>query len=404
MTVMETLMTRLAEKEFNPLVDQDAIPPGQEWKPHIVDWLARCRAAVVLINKKALTSDWVRREVNILMWRRALGARLTVVPVLLGDLPTGVVKDAGMAELGIVQFARTARGAPQDAQSIAELVLAQFADLPKAPPGGDPMNRWLGRLELFLSEAQRSALLVRAAEALELEEKYVAHVTGQQGGCLFLAHQFLVAPPDRMEDALDELAPALSHHTLRQLTGALKATWVNEEAARKLLPAPNKPPQEMTALLNASRPGTAEQYIRRATCNATRGYEVKSVGAPIGEDRAGERLRDWEREVWLQFFDAPEEEDQVLPSDLLERTHYLIIDESRPPDAEFAAAVQRLHRNFSWLIILVATGKDLPPPEVQAAFHKPILLEPVLAADNELVASLRSVRLDKMPDRHAGKY
>lgn len=404
MTVMQTLRTRLAEKEFNPLVDQEDIPPGQKWRPHVIDWLARCRAAIVLINKKALESDWVRREVNILMWREALGAELTVVPVLLDDLPSDAVEGAGMSELRIIQFARTPRGAPQDAESIADLVLKQFADLPKAPPAGDPMARWLGRLQLFLSEAQRSTLLIKAAEALELEDKYVAHVTAQQGGCLFLAHQFLVAPPDRMERALDELAPALSHHTLRQLTGALKATWVNEEAARKLLPAPKKPPWEMTALLNSFKPGTAEQYIRRATCNATLGYEVKSAGVPIGEDRIGERQRDWERDVWVEFFDAPNEEDRILPSDLLDRTHYFIIDETGPPDSDFVAAVHRLHSAFSWLIVLVTTGKDLPTPEVQAAFNKPILLEPALTADNELVARLRSDRLDKMPDRHSGKY
>jgi hypothetical protein len=171
MAVLEKIEEGLRGKSHTPLVDQSGIEPGDEWRPKLVDWLARCDAAVVLLNEAALCSHWVRREVNILMWRMALGAPLLVVPVLLNDLTTGEVKKAGLEELRPIQFARTAQGDEQDAESLAAEVLARFADLPQAATGEDAMSDWLGRLAVYLSEAQgQPSVLAKAARALNDEQ------------------------------------------------------------------------------------------------------------------------------------------------------------------------------------------------------------------------------------------
>ncbi|MFE5816194.1 toll/interleukin-1 receptor domain-containing protein [Streptomyces sp. NPDC056479] len=404
--VLQRIEDRLRKKNHTPRVDQSDIPPGDEWRPKIVHWLARCDAAVVLLNEKALKSTWVRREVNILLWRRALGAPLLVVPVLLDGLTSKAVKIAGLEELGPIQFARTARGEQQDAESLSGQVLERFAELPEAVTGDDPMSTWHRRLGLYLSEArQRSSLLVDAARALKSENEYVADVTAQHGGCLFLAHQFLVAPPERMEAAVDALAPSLPDDTLRRLTAALAPTWVDEEAARGVLPEPDGRPRGMTVLLNARATGTAEQYIRRATCAATQGFEMRSVGSlPTGEDRVGERFRTWENAVWQEFFEADAEEDRVLPHDVDTRTHYLIINELCVPDAEFAQAVKLLHGVFSWLIVLVTTGTPEPDEQVRTAFENAVLLRPLLTAQDEQTAKLRNKRLSKLHEQLAGTY
>ncbi|MEV1065241.1 toll/interleukin-1 receptor domain-containing protein [Streptomyces sp. NPDC050263] len=404
--VLEKIEEGLRGRGHTPLVDQSGIEPGDEWRPELIDWLARCDAAVVLINTAALRSDWVRREVNILIWRKALGAPLLVVPVLLDGLTTGAVKKAGLEELRPIQFARTAQGAEPDAKNLADQVLGRFAELPGAATGNDPMSLWLGQLALYLSEARKQpSLLIDAARELNVEQGSLPQVTAPQGGCLFLAHQFLVAPPERMEKALHILAPSLQDQTIRRLTGALTATWVDEEAACGVLPAPEKPPQAMTLLLNAFAHGTAEQYIRRATCSATHGFETKSIGSlPTGEDRVGERFRTWEDAVWKEFFDADTMEERMFPNDLSTRTHYLVINEFRPPDAEFAEAVNLLHRAFSWLIVLVTTGSTTPDEQVQNAFSNAVLLEPPLTAEVEKTAKLRSRRLRELPDRLAGTY
>ncbi|MFB7287803.1 toll/interleukin-1 receptor domain-containing protein [Actinacidiphila glaucinigra] len=404
--VLTSLEQRLLEKKHTPLVDQSNIPPGTEWRPEIVDWLARCDAAVVLLNEKALKSNWVRREVNILMWRRALGAPLLVIPVLMGNLGAGAVKDAGMEELRPVQFARAGRGEPQNPEYLVDLVLDRFTELPEQAVRDDAMSTWLRNLSLYLAEARQApGLLVEAAKALEIEDKYLPTITGQQEGSLFLAHQFLVAPPERMERALHILAPSLSDQNIRRLAAALTATWVNEAAARSVLPSPNKPPHEMTLLLNARACKTAEQYVQRATCGNVREFQVRSIGGlPTGEDRVGERFRTWEDAVWKEFFDADNEQDRWFPDDLKTRTHYLVINENRPPDVAFAEAVGLLHGVFSWLIVLVTTGTSVPDPQVQTRFKNAVLLTPLLTAIEEQTAKLRSQRLKKLPDLLAGTY
>lgn len=406
MAVLEKIEEGLRGRTHTPLVDQSGIEPGDQWRPQLVDWLARCDAAVVLLNEAALQSHWVRREVNILMWRRALGAPLLVVPVLLNDLTTGDVKKAGLEELRPIQFARTGQGAEQDAKSLADKVLGRFAQLPKEAMGEDPMSVWLGRLAVYLSEARKQpTILAKAARVLKVEQEFLSHVTAQHGGCLFLAHQFLVAPAERMEKALDVLAPVLRDETIRRLTGALTATWVNEEAARSVLPVPDKQQREMTLLLNAFEKDTAEHYVRRATCGATHGFETKSIGSlPTGEDRVAERFRTWQNAVWKEFFDVDTEEARVLPHDLDSWTRYLVINEFRAPDVLFAEAVKLLHRDFPWLIVLVSTGTETPDDQVRNAFKNAVVLEPLLTAEDEKTAQLRCKRLRRLPELLAGTY
>ncbi|MFF3737275.1 toll/interleukin-1 receptor domain-containing protein [Streptomyces sp. NPDC002566] len=399
-TVLEKIAAGLRDANWTPLVDQEDLPPGDEWLPEVVDWLARCHAAVILLNDAALESHWVRREVNVLMWRRALGSPVYVVPVLLGVPSTGMVKKAGLEELRPIQFARVHNQSEQDADTLATRVLKRFAELPEPAPDDGPMTEWLERLEMRLSEVTRQGALSKAATELGLDHKHVAEVTRRQGGCLFLARQFLLAPPDKMEKALHVLAPALPQTALRGLIRDLATTWVDEEAARPTLPPPGRRPRNMTLLLNASRSGTAEHYIQRATCGATYGYEVESVGdLPTGEDRVGERVEDWENAVWEQFFGVVADEDRILPDDLDERTHYLVIDKALPPEPEFAQAVARLHRLFSWLIVMVTTGKSAPEAGACASFENPVLLEPLLTASTEATARARVGRLKKLPER-----
>ncbi|MEU8761551.1 toll/interleukin-1 receptor domain-containing protein [Streptomyces sp. NPDC048659] len=397
----------LRERGHRPFVDQDAIPPGEEWRAEIVDRLVRCDAAVVLINDKALASTWVRREVNILMWRRALGVPLLVIPVLLGELRTRDVKLAGLEELGPQQFARMRSGEPADAGVLADRVLERFAALPDGPMDDDPMSAWLTNLSVYLREALASpSHLSRALKALRMEDKHLGTVTGGHEGCRFLAHQFLVAPHDRMERALEALAPSLSDQAISRLAGALGATWVSEEAARSVLPPPGGPPQAMTLLLNAHFPETAKDYVRRATCCNHTDYEVKSIGRslPIGEDRVGERVRSWTKNVWELFFYVEDEDDRWLPDDLDARRHYLIIDEQQVPEADFAAAVGLLHEMFSWLIVLVTTGTTPAGPQDRERFANALLLEPLLTQAQEQSARRRNKNLARLPERLTGTY
>jgi len=403
MEILTGVRDGLAARGFKPLVDQDDIPAGKEWHPEIVHWLARCDAAVVLLNDKALKSDYVRREVNILMWRRALGAPLVVVPVLLDGLPTSAVRDAGMGELRPIQFVRGAQGPEGDPDAVVREVLDSFAELPPTAED-DPMSEWLDHVATYLEGAQGARTLEKVARALQVAPEYLPNATTREGGCLFLAHQFLVAPPERMEEAVNKLSHAMQQEFLERLINTVSFTWVDERAARRLLPEPDEPPQARTVLLNTPNSHVAQQYVQRATCGDTYRYQVETLGTlPTGENRARAWARSWEDAVWGQFFGADAEDAdadgdwaRVLPSDHASRTHFAIINRPKASDADFAEAVAELHATFSWLIVLVTTGTRPPEAQWVDTFSNGVLLEPLLTSQVESTVAARNTRLSKL--------
>ncbi|GLF95420.1 toll/interleukin-1 receptor domain-containing protein [Streptomyces yaizuensis] len=108
LAVLRRVTGGLAERNFGVRVDMDALRPGEDWCATLYQWLAECDAAVVFFNEAALESFWVRREVNILLWRRALNPRFRVVPVLMGSMTSGRLRDAGFTDVLPVEFAREA--------------------------------------------------------------------------------------------------------------------------------------------------------------------------------------------------------------------------------------------------------------------------------------------------------
>ena len=86
------------------LVDRVDLRPGDEWRAVVYHWLAECRAAVVLLSRAALDSAWVRREVNILLWRRALGDPIEIITACIDDIRSDDLRKAGIGDLAELQL------------------------------------------------------------------------------------------------------------------------------------------------------------------------------------------------------------------------------------------------------------------------------------------------------------
>src|SRR4051794_31832593 len=74
----------LRECGYRPLLDESRLDPGDVWRAKLYQWLAECEGGILLLTPEALTSDWVRLEASILVWRAMLHTPIRVVPVLLG--------------------------------------------------------------------------------------------------------------------------------------------------------------------------------------------------------------------------------------------------------------------------------------------------------------------------------
>ncbi|MEU1045900.1 toll/interleukin-1 receptor domain-containing protein [Streptomyces sp. NPDC005897] len=396
--VQQSLVRGLRARNYAVRIDTDALRPGQDWCPLLFHWLGECDAAVVLLNAKALTSFWVRREVNILMWRRALNPSFRVVPVLVGQVSSKDVQDAGFSDVLPVECARitsapsgrsTGEAADEDfdgeLDSLAAGVLKEFADLPHNSRDSDDMRRWISRIAAFLRRAGDLQALKGAARMLGITGEDLRHVESQVGSCEFLAHQLLGTADARLVGALMELGPHLGMDALEQLVIQVRPTWINGESARHLLPP--AAPDRRTIALNASYPETADSYVARAVCLRLDRYYMKAAGGiPLGEDAAQElteQCMDAVRQLLNYRPGTPVSAFRPRPGGAWQ---YLTIAVHGVRPALVAQVVQELHVRFPWLLIVLLTGLVMPDEETLRSWcvDDLVVVTPYLDEDEEI--------------------
>jgi hypothetical protein len=382
--VCDAVKTRLPGLEI--LIDMDGLRPGDEWRAILYHWLAECHAAVVLLNREAMASSWVLREVNILLWRRALGYPLKIVPAILGDFSQQDLKDAGFGELTDLQMAKLGSSprTQETAERIAEEVAAQLAGWPDEEDNSE-MARWAKAVSHALSMVGDRDSLVAAARQLQVEDAYLDRVRDPQEGPRFVAHQLLARDQGRrIYLAIAEIADYTPAEWLGRLIDKIGAAWVNGETARVLLAFGRGKPG--TVVLNALTPETAEQYVDRATCYAQTGYKCEVVTAVAGESFVEEFEQECVKAVDKLLMRTPPFplEGYLPPPDVL----FLIVNPSSTRLELVAQGMDVVQRRFPWLVMVLLTGSALPADEDLVAWRlaDAVKLEPVLEQWEELNA------------------
>ncbi|WP_327065449.1 toll/interleukin-1 receptor domain-containing protein [Kitasatospora sp. NBC_01302] len=383
----DRLVEGLRARNHDVRVDVEALRPGQDWCPVLYTWLAECDAAIILFNEAALDSHWVMREVNILMWRRALNPSLLVVPVLVGDVTSNDLRDKGFTDVLPVQVARLAPGACQDDDlgRLADSVLREFADLPDLRAGEDHMRSWISKIATYLKQTADQGVLTEVARALGVPEADLGNVNALAGGCTFLAHQLLgTSNSAGLRRAINAIAPHIDPGKLGQLVAQITPTWINAEAARRIIPPPAQS-ERRAVLLNACEQTTAGQYVDRAMCLQFHLYHFEAAGGiPLGEDTAAELLDQCVESVrGLIRFPPTARPAQFRPR--AEELHCLSIDVSAVRPAVVAEVLQRLHDLFPWLLIILLTGDSVPDAATVGEWKVDdlVVLSPLLAEEAE---------------------
>ncbi len=178
------LESELVARGWDVLVDEDGLRGGEEWRGVLYHWIADCDAAVVLMSDKALASSWVRREINLLLWRKALGSPLTIVPAELSPTEdTGAPELKDLRELQFVPHAEPAM--------FAAAIAARLPDLSSpVVDTSDRMRLWLVDVVSCLREVTEHEPLRAAARALDARQEDW-HFPSVGEGQRFLAHLLL---------------------------------------------------------------------------------------------------------------------------------------------------------------------------------------------------------------------
>jgi hypothetical protein len=406
--VRERIAAGLKTKHYEVKVDTDALKPGEDWCPTLYKWLAECDAAVVLFNQEALDSFWVRREVNILMWRRALNPGLVVVPVLIGGLKTAALRDNGFSDVLPVEFAR-APTEVQDESVIEDLVkqvLQQFAELPDLSTESDSMRKWIELVADYLERTRKKKALTEAVRALGIADEYLPSMDAQAGVGQFIAQQMLdAAPGGQLMKAILEIAPHLDGDSLERLITQVTPAWISGEVARHLLPpGAEKASHRRTVAMNACESRTAQQFVDRAMCLDFAHYHIGAAGGvAVGEDLAQETLD--------QCFRAVRHLLGLPPDWPLEKLifrpgcfHFLILTMHRLRPEIVAEVVTELHRVVPQMIIILLTGDTPPTAEALREWRldEVIVLSPPLGPDEETLGYQLAHDLRSIPDRLNG--
>lgn len=367
-------------------IDSDVLKPGDEWCSVIYHRLAECHAAIILLNRAALESTWVRREVNILLWRRALGYPLEIVPVILGDLTVPDVQAARFDELAPFQYAHVKPGA----KDLAAKITDRFAGLPEPVPDESPMGEWVSAIASQLGHVTSVDRLVAAAKELQVEPGSLDRVRDPAQGRRFLAHQLLAPGPDhRVYLAVSKISDYILAEWLSRLIDKVGPAWVDGEAARALLTLGGRQPR--IAILNARRTKTAECYVGRATCCAVAGYQHQIVTAAAGESFIDEFEQECRKAVRFLLKVPPGfdlEESLPEPGEEPEEMAFLVVDPDGTRMALVAEGVRRIQAIFPWLNVVLLAGRTSPTQAELTSWQlaDALVLSPPLKPKEELNA------------------
>ncbi|MFD3969928.1 toll/interleukin-1 receptor domain-containing protein [Streptomyces cyaneofuscatus] len=406
--VLENIVPRLTASGYDVFIDVEKLRAGDEWHEVLYREMYRCDAAIVLLGPETVAAPrWVRREAEVLVGRFKVGGLAAVLPGIVGGVSTAEARKQGFDALLSIQAAiwqspDDERPAEADTLTVADRIMAEFSpqDLRSANTGA---RDWALRVARYLESARRRnpGSLLDAARRLGLTDEELMHVSARIGAELFLSHRMLSGGiREELPTAVEWLKPALGADQLRQLSAEILPSWVDQESARRFLPAANAVPEpdagSPVLVFNAYEEWTVEQYVRRAVCNAPDTYSFGALerGLPDDDASPAEALEAACRTALRQVFRVPPR--MPLNSRTVRPKNgtfsYLVLSAADHSVEDLAAVTRSLRDDFPWLIVVVLTG-GAEPGRV-AGIADTVVVVPPITEETELAAYQLKQRLD----------
>jgi hypothetical protein len=394
-TVRDLVAAGLKDNVYTVLLDTERLTPGENWRPRIYQWLRECRAAVVLLNRSALDSPWVKRETDILMWRRSFNPSLVVLAAPVGGVRSGDVAEAGFRELSELQWVRESDGRDSSALSpeeTAEIIIRQFPPL-KYSPADELVGQWIDDISAQFVQVRQSDRLIRVGRALGLAEQYEPQLrTANEVSCTFLAAQMLhTHEPSRLRRAVSAVHRYLDASSFGHLVSLVLPVWIDAASASSLING-SELTVAWTAILSVLNPDTAKQYLNRAYCmDETRYCVIPASTGEIGEEEPVESLK-YECERALRRSLNLSLRQSLADAREVRGCHvYVVLDAVSCTLQEAGEVISWLHDQLPWLrVVLIPpvrlTHDDVRPGKLADA----LLVVPPFDSDDEQEANTES--------------
>jgi hypothetical protein len=384
--LLVTLTDKLAGAGFDVFADRTRLQPGHEWPQGLNEQMARADAAVLLLSREALESQWVQREVTVLFWRREHEEKFILVPVLIEGVELKDVSErltsVNLQDLPAIR----AEGSPEQmANQIVEVLAPQLAL--RQPSYYDRLVKLVADCLHGVPEH----LLREIAEAPSFEipapeQKFVAQK--------FVARRLVRGSLEQLPKLLQPLERYLDQATVQRLIELVAPTWVNPEAAAAVRRVTKRPPGQRLLCVNCKQEFTGKLYVSRAseTWPPWRSVAVEASGEDINS------TLNQIRKALQGVFGADDlRVDLEKLLEMLEESGDPVFVLLPEPLVEYS---EEIRSAYPTVTLFLMTGKELPSP---GGHHEHFeMIHPVLAPGKEDEAYMTLQRLRFMFDRHSG--
>lgn len=303
--LLQGLRDELGSLGHHAWIDEQEIVPSAEFASEIHTALGTCDGAVVLVDADALRSDYVLKEVMVLMWRHAV-ERIPIVPLLVG-VSYGDVQDSRLGRLtDLHRLSAWSQSASLRGEEAARLAsdTAALLDRICEVSDGSAVRRWIDDMAHFLKDVSAAGLW-RMAERLGVDHDAWKRARDQRQ---VVAAAMLSSTTSDLLAALTLAVDLLDDRSGRRVVDRAVPLWVDLDAGRVVAEAAHDEVERRVVGISTRSPRLATDVVRRATAGAP---EHQVAGSDVvGESAASELIERYDaclrKELWIRPGTTPE--------------------------------------------------------------------------------------------------
>jgi hypothetical protein len=354
--VRDAIATGLEERQYTVLLDVRLQRPGRPWQLKLARFLGECDAALVLVNEAALGSSWVRRETNILHWRKTLYPGMVLVTVLVGEVSAGELRESALRYLADDDVERIKNCTEEE----VDRLVRQFPPVRRLYD--DAVSAWLDNIGVQLAEIKAGSAFARIARELDVPDAEHAELIPGMAPVLLASQMLDTHDVVKLCNAvLVAWDGGLDRGRTARLATMILPVWVDRDEARRIVRDTDGSTRRVV-ILAVDSPLIGQHYLSRAFCVDSRRYYIaEAAGRPPGDDDPETYLLDQcESAVRAKFCLDPHDDLAVLqepPPDF--GRFFLLIDAKRCDLGVVHRVIAQLHEKIPWMHVLVIPGRGV---------------------------------------------
>ncbi|MET7289265.1 toll/interleukin-1 receptor domain-containing protein [Streptomyces sp. NPDC005573] len=390
--VREALAKGLDDRNHKVLLDVRIQEPGRPWQLKLARLLGECDAALVLVNESALASSWVRRETNILHWRKTLYPGMVLVTVLVGGVSAGQLRASELRYLADDDVERIRTWTDDE----VDRLVRRFPQVRRV--WDDTVSAWLDDIGNHLREIKDPSVFARIARELEVPEEELDELLPGLAPVLLASQMLDTHDVVKLGNAvLVARRSGLERDRVGQLATLILPVWVDRDEARRIVRETDGSVRRVV-ILTVDSPEIGRQYLDRAFCVDNRSYYVAmAAGRPPGDENPEDYLLEQCELAVKDRIGMDPYQELGRPKEPRDFGRlFLVLDVKRCDLAMVHRVIARLHEKVPWVHVLVIPGRGVDvrgrwpgsPDEV-------LVLDPPFEASHETLVEAVMRRVDE---------